>query len=244
MRAIFPVFVGELQSQHCDVYDNFFDDGGVQKCRDEVVGRVEEKHLKSIADFQGAFFRGSSADAMHEIVVRIRDLVMKPETETEISAGECAVSPTAVAVRPSAEQQDDRAQPSASQGRLPIIEGFFCKKIADKKQLLRDIEAVKSADPADKDERLTQLEAQLKALETIDVHKEAQELKRCLSGGRRVFEVSVNPQPSFDTFKSIIRSAKELKRTMFVCCTWCSKVAWRVAMWLFLAQGSGGVFRV
>jgi hypothetical protein len=29
LRAIFPVFVGELQSQHSDVYGNFFDDGGV-----------------------------------------------------------------------------------------------------------------------------------------------------------------------------------------------------------------------
>ena len=133
LRAIFPVFVGELQSQHCDVYDNFFDDGGVQKCCDEVVGRVEEKHLKSIADFQGAFFRGSSAVAMDEVVVKVRDLVMKLETETEKPAGESAVSP-------SAEQQDDRAQQSASQG-LPVIEGFFCKKIPDKKQLVRDNEA-------------------------------------------------------------------------------------------------------
>jgi hypothetical protein len=165
--------------------------------------------LKSIAEFQGAFFQGSSAYAMDEVVVRVRDLVMKLETETETSAGECAVSPAAVVVRSSAEQQDDRAQPSASQGRLPVIEGFFCKKNADKKQLLRDIEAVKRADDVDKDERWTQLTAQLMALETIDVHKEAQVLTSSLSGGRRVFEMHVHPQPSFDTFKSSMRSAKE-----------------------------------
>jgi hypothetical protein len=33
----------ELQSQHSDVYGNFFDDGGLPKCRDEVVGRIEKK---------------------------------------------------------------------------------------------------------------------------------------------------------------------------------------------------------
>jgi hypothetical protein len=218
---------------HSDVYGNFFNDGGFPKCRDEVVGRIEEKlrahlsrlgkgaprlpasertvaaTLKSIAEFQGAFFQGSSTDAMDEVVVRVRDLVLKLETETKTSAGECAVSPAAVAVRPSAEQQDDRAQPSASQGRLPVIEGFFCKKIPDKKQLLRDLEAVERADDADKDERWTQLKAQLMALETIDVHKEAQVLMSSLSGGRRVFEMHVHPQPSFDTFKSQMRSAKE-----------------------------------
>jgi CHAT domain-containing protein len=133
---------------------------------------------------------------------------MKLETETLAGAGQSAISSAAVAVRPSAEKQDDTAQPSASQG-LPVIEGFFCKKIPDKKQLLCDLEAVKRADAADKDERLAQLEAQLKALETIDVHNEAQALTSKLSGGRRVFEMLVHSQPSFDTFKSQMRSAKE-----------------------------------
>jgi hypothetical protein len=95
------------------------------------------------------------------------------------------------------------------QGGLPVIEGFFCKKVPDKKQLLRDIEAVKRADAADKDERLMQLESQLMALETIDVHNEAQALTSKLSGGRRVFEILVHSQPSFDTFKRSMRSAKE-----------------------------------
>jgi non-canonical purine NTP pyrophosphatase (RdgB/HAM1 family) len=31
--------------------------------------------------------------------------------------------------------------PSVAPGKLPVIEGFFCKKIPDKKQLVRDIEA-------------------------------------------------------------------------------------------------------
>jgi len=95
------------------------------------------------------------------------------------------------------------------QGGLPVIEGFFCKKVPDKKQLLRDMEAVKRADAADKDERLMQLESQLMALETIDVHNEAQALTSKLSGGRRVFEILVHSQPSFDTFKRSMRSAKE-----------------------------------
>jgi hypothetical protein len=163
-----------------------FDLSRLQRCDQEYIG----------FEFDG----GERKDVKRRHVLPSAD----PEAVLKL-----VLFPAAVAVRPSAEQQDDRAQPSASQGRLPVIEGFFCKKIPDKKQLLRGIEAVKRADPADKDERLTQLEAQLKALETIDVHKEAQELKRCLSGGRRVFEVSVNPQPSFDTFNIIIRSAKE-----------------------------------
>jgi hypothetical protein len=79
--------------------------------------------------------------------------------------------------------------PPQQAGRLPVIEGFFCKKIPDKKQLLRHLEAVERADDADKDERRTQLKAQLTALETIDVHKEAQVLTSSLSGGRRVFDV-------------------------------------------------------
>ncbi len=77
-------------------------------------------------------------------------------------------------MRPSAEQQDERRNPSATQGRLPVIQGFFCKKIPDKKQLLRVLEAVELSDDADKDEHLAQLKAGLVALEIIDVHKEAQ----------------------------------------------------------------------
>jgi len=123
LRAIFPVFVGEIQSQNSDLYGNFFDDGGLPKCCDEVVGRIEEKltahlsrlgkdaprlpaseravaaTLKSIAEFQGAFFQGSSADAMDEVVVRVRSLLMKLETEPSAgagSAGECAVFPAAL----------------------------------------------------------------------------------------------------------------------------------------------------
>jgi hypothetical protein len=109
LRAIFPVFVGEIQSQNSDLYGNFFDDGGLPKCCDEVVGRIEEKltahlsrlgkgaprlpaseravaaTLKSIAEFQGAVFQGSSADAMDEVVIRVRSLVMKLETEPHAS---------------------------------------------------------------------------------------------------------------------------------------------------------------
>jgi hypothetical protein len=118
-----------------------------------------------------------------------------------------------------------------------VIEGFFYKKIPDKKQLLRDLEAVERADDADKDERWTQLKAQLMALETIDVHEEAKVLMSSLSGGRRVFEKQVHPQPSFDTVKSQMRSAKECSSAAL-----CG--AWRVTMWLFLAEGSGGVYRV
>jgi len=37
--------------------------------------------------------------------------------------------------------QDDRRGGPQREGRLPVIEGFFCKKIPDKKQLVRDNEA-------------------------------------------------------------------------------------------------------
>ena len=53
----------------------------------------------------------------------------------------------------------DLASQTAPQARLPVIEGFFCRKIPDRKQLIRDLEAVKRADAADKDKHLTQLES-------------------------------------------------------------------------------------
>jgi hypothetical protein len=120
--------------------------------------------------------------------------------------------------------------PSVAPGKLPVIEGFFCKRIPDKKQLLLDIEAVELADAADKDELLTQLGARVMALATIDVHKEAQVHTSSLSGGRRVFEVHVHPQPSFDAFASSMRSARERNVRLLHC------GAWPASMWLFLAE--------
>ena len=68
---------------------------------------------------------------------------------------------------------------------------------------------MKHADAEDRDQRLTQLEAQLMDLEAIDVHKEAQVLTSSLSGGRRVFEMQTHAQPWFGAFESSMRSARE-----------------------------------
>jgi CHAT domain-containing protein len=124
-------------------------------------------------------------------------------------AGQSAISSAAVAVRPSAEKQDERTQPSASQGRLPVIEGFFCKKIADKKQLQREIEALRSTDAMDRDEQLKTLESMVEeSVETIDVHQEAQELKNLFTHVRPSFHPSINAQPCFKDFTDSMQSAR------------------------------------
>ena len=38
-----------LQSPHSDVYGDFFDEGGLPKCRDEVVGLIEEKLIAHLS---------------------------------------------------------------------------------------------------------------------------------------------------------------------------------------------------
>jgi hypothetical protein len=48
--------------------------------------------------------------------------------------------------------------PSVAPGKLPVIEGFFCKKNAHKKQLQREIEALRSTDAMDRDGQLKTLE--------------------------------------------------------------------------------------
>jgi hypothetical protein len=94
--------------------------------------------------------------------------------------------------------------------RIAAIEGFFCKKNVDKKQLQRYIEELESASETDKDERLVQLKVRLKeSVETIDVHREAQELQNFLEGGRQVLQMNIHPQPSFDDFSKSMRSARE-----------------------------------
>jgi len=90
-----------------------------------------------------------------------------------------------------------------------VIEGFFCKKNADKKQLLRDIEAVKSTDARDKDEQLKKLELLVEeSVEAIDVHQEAQELMKLSARVRTSFEMRVNPQPCFQDFTDSMQAAR------------------------------------
>jgi hypothetical protein len=104
---------------------------------------------------------------------------------------------------------DTSAQPTASQGRQAVIEGFFCQKNADKKQLQREIEALKSADAIDKDEQLKTLESMVEeSVETIDVHQEAQELKNLFTHVRPSFQPSINSQPCFKDFIDSMQSAR------------------------------------
>jgi hypothetical protein len=46
--------------------------------------------------------------------------------------------------------------PSVAPGKLPVIEGFFCKKNADKKQLQREIEALRSTDAMGREKKREQ----------------------------------------------------------------------------------------
>ena len=79
-------------------------------------------------------------------------------------------------------------------GKLPVrqfcckvIEGFFCNKVVDKKQLQRGYEELKRGDAPDKERQLSSLKQFIDSVESIDVHKEAQELQSLLSGGRSAF---------------------------------------------------------
>jgi len=100
-------------------------------------------------------------------------------------------------------------QPPTAQGK-PVIEGFFCKRVLDKRQLRDEYEKLEKGDAHDKEQQLRELnQLIMDSVESIDVHKEAQELQSLLSGGRSVFEVKIHPQPSFDTFSKSMRSARE-----------------------------------
>jgi GTPase SAR1 family protein len=113
------------------------------------------------------------------------------------------------------EAVDTSAQPTASQGRqaqgrLPVIEGFFCKKNPDKKQLQREIEALRSTDAMDRDEQLKTLDSMVEdSVETIDVHQEAQELNNLFTHVRPTFNPSINSQPCFRNFSDSMLSARD-----------------------------------
>ena len=98
---------------------------------------------------------------------------------------------------------------SATRERLPCIEGFFCRKIPNKKELIRQIETLEAADGVDKDAHVRGLKSMLASIDTIDVHKEAQELQTSLSHGRQVYNVSIHAQPSFKEFSECMRSARQ-----------------------------------
>jgi hypothetical protein len=75
--------------------------------------------------------------------------------------------------------------------------------------LLSTIESVRAADDSDKEVKLKELEALVDVtVEDIDPLKEAQELKTRLNH-RRVFEVSIHPQPTFQSFSKCMRNASE-----------------------------------
>jgi CHAT domain-containing protein len=104
---------------------------------------------------------------------------------------------------------DISAQPVASQRRLPVIEGFFCKKNTDKTKLQSGIKALKSTDAVDNNEQLKNLESMVEeSVEAIDVHQEAQELMTMFTDVRASFVVHVHPQPCFKHFTDSMQSAR------------------------------------
>jgi hypothetical protein len=100
---------------------------------------------------------------------------------------------------------------SATSRNLPRIEGFFCKINPDKERFRRTIESVRNAGTSDKDVKLKELEALWCKIESIDPHKEAQELQLLLqkSNRRREFEVSFHAQPTFKIFSDCMLTAAE-----------------------------------
>ncbi|MGB1607394.1 MAG: CHAT domain-containing protein, partial [Promethearchaeia archaeon] len=105
------------------------------------------------------------------------------------------------------------AQAGASSVGVFQIEGFFCKRNADKGELLRQIQALKRDDAMDSDERqhrIQSLEEEIDLIETIDVHKEAQSLM-ALEDGRSGLKISVHAQPTLQHFEDRMLSAQDRK---------------------------------
>jgi len=96
----------------------------------------------------------------------------------------------------------------AKQEKLPCIEGFFCRKIPDKKELTRQIETLETANGINKDAHVRELKSTSASIGTIDVHKEARELKMWRTHGRQVYDVNIHVQPSFQEFSDCMLSAR------------------------------------
>ena len=62
-------------------------------------------------------------------------------------------------------------------------QGFFCRKILDKKELVRQIETLEVADGVDNDAHVRELKSVFASIDSIDVHKEVQDLKMLLTHG-------------------------------------------------------------
>jgi hypothetical protein len=68
---------------------------------------------------------------------------------------------------------------------------------------------LRNADNPDKEEQVKQLEALfMNSVESIDVHREAQDLQNVFTHGQQVFTVNVHPQPRFEHFKDFMLSAR------------------------------------
>ena len=169
---------------------------------------------KSLAKKRDARFQDASEMlAVFELVCKDRHSVpeqlSESHTETMPRSGQQLPSAEPAAGPGGPTRETSGPQQTTAQGK-PVIEGFFCKRILDKKQLRRDYEKLEKGDAVDKEQQLRELnQLIMDSVESIDVHKEAQELQSSLSGGRRVFEVCINSQPSFDTFSRSMRSARE-----------------------------------
>ena len=100
---------------------------------------------------------------------------------------------------------------SATHAEKPCIEGFFCKKDCNKKEILRQIAYFKtSANATENEEKLQQLESLVvDSVESIDVLKEAQELNMLFTHARACFHFHPNPQPTFEHFSDCMMNARE-----------------------------------
>ena len=113
---------------------------------------------------------------------------------------------------PAAPAAGGAAPAQAPSGGEYVVEGFFCKKSVDRRQLQRDIEALEDGEAVDKEEKVRELKALLEeSVEGIDPHKEAQELQNIFTNARRVIRIVVHPQPSLDDFSNSMRSARQRK---------------------------------
>ena len=252
LRAILPVFVGELRHDNelGDMHGDFFKSGGMPVCIDDVVVEAVEcklvEHLQRlgkgapqlpassrtikatlavITSNQGVKLLGVRSDTMDNVIADIQRLVTTQPTSATTATADLSrlqrskaaatsfILTHAADLRPMpagvSSTAAGSAQTTTTSERLPCIEGFFCRKIPDKKELKRQIESLKTADVIDKDDRLKELESIVDCIDTIDVHKEAEELKMSLTHGRNVYNVSIHAQPSFQKFSECMRSARK-----------------------------------
>jgi len=82
-------------------------------------------------------------------------------------------------------------------------------KQSQEQELVCQVDTLETADGVVKDAHVQELKATLAFIDSIDVLKEAQELKISLTLGILIYDMSIYAQPSFEVFSDCMRSARQ-----------------------------------